>query len=354
MSNRKTLYSFLRSGPDLSSLTTCGFLIHGLPLNVTSNSGGILNPVNDLLAYFRTPFQAADPEIDFLLMESPLSNFAALEIIRREGKLLFDSEGDDELGLSRDGGFELKYFSWRDMFIADFGSKGILVLDIFKGLGLGLFPDPSAIHPAIFSNFIFISGLSEVIRPRNLMLIHAAALAKDGKAILIPGFTGGGKTTLSVALLRGGFKILSDDRPFLRKATDGFNLLAFPEDVDVTEQTISFFPELANGPCDLFKMGLRKKKFWVEKVYPNSIIDAAKPKVLLLPNIVDHPVSRLKPMPKIEAVSKLLPHGLLVFDREIAEHHFHLLCQLVEEMDCYQIDFGKDLLEVYKLIEKIL
>jgi len=277
-----------------------------------------------------------------------------LPLIQKEGRLLFDSEKDDELDLSRKMDMHLKYFFWKDLYFADFGSKGVFALDIFKGSGVGLFPDPASLHLRTLSNFMFLVGLSEMLRSRNLYLIHAAALAREGKGVLIPGFTGNGKTTLSIALLSGGFKFLSDDRPFLKRNKDGFQLLAFPEGLDVTGQTISFFPELTHSPNDVLDVGLRKKMFRVEKIYPDSIVNSCRPKVLLFPNIVKKKRSRLKPISKIEAVAKLLPYSLLVFDQEVSEKHFHLLCQLVEEIDCYRLDFGMDFLEVHRLIEEIL
>ncbi len=336
------------------SPTTESFLIHGLILNVTSNSSILLDPIINLLSYFHSPEATRDPDIHFHLLQYPLLQFQPLTSIREEGHLLFDSEKDDELYLSRDMGINLKYLLWKELYIADFGPTGVLLLDLFKGKGIGVFPDPTSVHPRIMANFIFLIGFSELLHSRDLFLIHAAALAKEGKGILIPGFTRNGKTTLSVALLRGGFKFLSDDRPFLRRKNEGFELLAFPEGLDVTDQTIAFFPEFKHLGNDIFKSGLKKKEFFVERVYPNSILNRCHPQVLLFPNIVEKEVSQLRPLSKIEAVTKLLPHSLLVFDPTIAERHFHLLCQLVEEMDCYHLDFGKDLLSVHQLIEKVL
>ena len=74
--------------------------------------------------------------------------------------------------------------------------------------------------------------------------MHAAGFSKDGKVILIPGTSGAGKSTLAITLLRGGFGYLSDDMVFLQRRSDGLGVLSFPEDVDVSDQTINFFPEL--------------------------------------------------------------------------------------------------------------
>jgi hypothetical protein len=45
--------------------------------------------------------------------------------------------------------------------------------------------------------------------------IHAAALAKDGRAIVLPGAAGAGKSTLTAALVHDGFDLAGDDTVFL-------------------------------------------------------------------------------------------------------------------------------------------
>lgn len=336
------------------SALTQTFLIHGHSLNLTSNSPYISDAINNFLGHFRSRQVKKDAELHFYLMQAPLPKVQLLPMIRKEGQLLFSSEEESRFSLSQMMKLHLKYFAWEKLFMADFGSNGVFVLDHRDGVGAGWLPDPSSIHPGILSNFIFLIGLSELLRSRELYMIHAAALAWDGKGVLVPGFTGSGKTTLSIALLREGFRFLGDDRTFVKRETDGLKLLAFPDELDVTEETISSFPEMKELPQDAFKLGPRKKKFWVERVYPDSIVNVAVPKILLFPNIVQRKESQLQPLPKAEAVGRLLPHALLVFDREIAEKHFHLLCHLIEKMDCYQFDFGKDILHVHKLIKKII
>lgn len=354
MLKKDLLHSILGKDFEPLSLPTQSFSVHGLSLNVASNSSFILDAIQELLHYFRCPRKRRKSEVNFYLLESPLTAFRSLETIRRKGELLYDSKRDDELGLSKEMEIRLRYFAWDAFFIADFGSRGIFLLDPSDGAGVGLFPDPAFFHPGIFSNFVFLVGLSEILRSKELFLIHGGALEKRGKGILIPGFTGSGKTTLTLALLRQGFRFLSDDRPFLRENGEGFDLLAFPEEIDVTEKTRSFFPELRSLPEHLFKWGPQKKRFWVETVYPNSVLDRCLPKVLLFPKIAERERSRLEPLSRIEAIGRLLPHTLLVFESTIARKQFHFLCRLIETMDCYCLHFGRDILQVHRVVEEII
>lgn len=54
-----------------------------------------------------------------------------------------------------------------------------------------------------------------VARVRGQFCLHAGAVARDGRCALIMGPSGSGKTTTCLTLLRGGFRLLSDELTFL-------------------------------------------------------------------------------------------------------------------------------------------
>src|SRR6266576_2932229 len=54
--------------------------------------------------------------------------------------------------------------------------------------------------------------------------VHASTIASDGRAVLITGPSGSGKSDLTLRLLDRGFTLVSDDQTIVRK--DGSRLLA--------------------------------------------------------------------------------------------------------------------------------
>ena len=56
--------------------------------------------------------------------------------------------------------------------------------------------------------------------------VHASTVATDGRAVLITGPSGSGKSDLTLRLLDRGFTLISDDQTVVRK--DGGRLLASP------------------------------------------------------------------------------------------------------------------------------
>jgi serine kinase of HPr protein (carbohydrate metabolism regulator) len=61
-------------------------------------------------------------------------------------------------------------------------------------------------------------------RPLSTETLHASTVALDGRAVLITGPSGSGKSDLSLRLLDRGFTLVSDDQTLLRR--DGDLLIA--------------------------------------------------------------------------------------------------------------------------------
>src|SRR5260221_5967970 len=84
----------------------------------------------------------------------------------------------------------------------------------------------------------------EALRPNGFVAMHAAALVDAGAAVLFPAYSGSGKTNLALALLRAGFRLLSDDSPLLRCEAGLVVAYAFSQPLNVAATTAALFPEL--------------------------------------------------------------------------------------------------------------
>lgn len=63
------------------------------------------------------------------------------------------------------------------------------------------------------SPLLFETGLNWVVATRGLshLILHAGVIARDGRAVIIPGLSGQGKSTLAAGLSRRGWRYLSDE-----------------------------------------------------------------------------------------------------------------------------------------------
>jgi len=74
--------------------------------------------------------------------------------------------------------------------------------------------------------------------------LHAAALARNGRSLLLTGSAGAGKTTAAIALARAGSTLLSDDGPLVTTTGDGAVVLSSLDYVHATDRTLALFPDL--------------------------------------------------------------------------------------------------------------
>jgi len=327
------------------------FNCHGMDLRVRTSVEGFVEPVCTFLRHFRAEALQGGPVLTIQLDE--VASRAEVPVKMSVGsKVLFSGERPS-LGDAVRSLWQCEIVQDGDRLIADFHEQGVLVIDGTRNLVEGYFIRPDAMHPDVRTSFLHFA-LAELLKRNGLFTVHATALEYAGQGILIPGYSGQGKTTSFLSLLRSGFRYLSDDYPLLRDRGTHMELLAFPMKIDVTDRTIEFFPELRDAAPGLLKQGIQKKHFQSEDLYAESIGRSCTPTMIMFPHVVDMPHSCLEPLPKSRALEALMPQGLLVYDQAVARREFQALSKLVQQVDCYRLHFGRDILDLPKLIRPLL
>jgi len=344
----------VQSNGTMSGFLTQHFTIHGIGVRVDTDIPLLAAAIGELLRRFAHPPATDSQPLRFIYRagtngQDPLLNGTA----PAWGPLLFSTSWENAFDLAGRLGVNWDVYGRDGCLLLDYHRRGRLRLDVSEGKLEGSLTEPLDLHPALLPSIFFFFPLAQLLARRGLHIIHAAALERNGCGVLIPGLSGSGKSTSCVALMRGGYRCLSDDKPFLRGTENCLELLAFPEMIDVTDQTIAFFPELRESTTAI-EMGYRKKRFRAETLYPGSTADAVTPRVILFPQISDESTSRVERLPSARALEALLPHSLLCFDREISVRHFGLLSRLVETTACYRLYFGRDVMDLPRLIDPLL
>lgn len=324
------------------------YLIHGVPLRVASELQPILEVIEDRLGKFRHDRPVPSDALTFKYHAAD-----GMGERSRCGELLFSSERGDAFDIGPLG-VSLDIYRKDDHYLFDLHEQGYLLHDPIAGRLSGHLLKPTGIDPAFFAAYCFLLPLSEALKHRGLYPIHASAVEKQGRGVLIPAQSGGGKTTCCLALLWGGYRSLSDDRPFLRGHPDRIEVLSFHDRFDVTETTISFFPDLQIVASVLPPPGRRKRSIDPELVFPDCVSAAAVPDLILFSQVTGQQEYRAVPLPKETALREILPHSLLVFDPETAARQFDLLGRLIEQADCYRLLLGRNPLDLPKLVDRLL
>ncbi len=238
------------------------------------------------------------------------------------------------------GDLAVDYFDGADRLYVDFAGQARMACAPAEGsIRIGI----SGTDPAdlvLASHPLLTLALMETCKRFGRFPLHAAGLALGGRGVLIPGTSGAGKSTTTVSLVRYGFDFLSDDTMFLTTSTDGIVASGFPDEVDVTLQTIAMFDELSDlsGPVPA---GREKHGFRVEEVFGVTPLDRCRPVALIFPRVEGMEGPVLEPLGASEALFALTP-DLLLTDPAATQAHLDLLGELVRTVPSYRFRPGAD------------
>ena len=186
--------------------------VHGMEIKFVTNSTALAMSVATLLRHFECRTFDGCP---MLMQFDSVDRRANVPIeISASATRLYEGSGL-VIGPDRQMSWLCDIYLDRGLLIADFHEEGLVVIDGALQSVHGYLVRPDEMAPDIRVSFVHFA-MTELLKRRGLYTFHATALEKNGRGILIPGFSGRGKTTSFLSLLRSGYRYLSDDHPFFR------------------------------------------------------------------------------------------------------------------------------------------
>lgn len=172
------------------------------------------------------------------------------------------------------------------------------------------------------------------------MILHAAVLERDGRAVVLMGNSGAGKSTLCAALALSGWRLLSDELGLV-DLEDGFiSPVARPvslknESIDIIRR---FSPGATLGPvCQTEQKGavahLRPPSASVQQMH-----DRAAPRSLVFVRYTPGARLNLERIPRAEAFPEL-SQGTFNY-HELGEKGFRGLCQFLDQVECHRLNYS--------------
>jgi hypothetical protein len=165
------------------------------------------------------------------------------------------------------------------------------------------FLDPGAVDDRAYFTYHFLDAMAfQLITSLYLTPLHAASVARNGRAVLFCGDSGAGKSSLSYACARRGgenrWTFVSDDAShLLRRRAGSRRILGVPQQVRLRPDAPKLFPELAAFEPKM--RGTGKLSLQIPtRVLAISTAPTAFVDTIVLPKRVVHAETRLEPIDK--------------------------------------------------------
>ena len=189
---------------------------------------------------------------------------------------------------------------------------------------------------------MFESGLNWAIFTSiyHYLILHAAAVERNGYAAILTAPSGSGKSTLCAALINRGWRLLTDELTILSASDRKILPLARP--VSLKNDAISLIRQFAPQAIFGHEIPNTSKGTIAYMRAPQESVtrmnDSAIPAWLIFPEYAMGKTLEAESMGKVSAFTRI-PSGLVNYP-VLGSLGFHLLTQLIDETDCYSLIYS--------------
>ena len=212
--------------------------------------------------------------------------------------------------------------------------------------------DPFPIQHALPT---FEWGLNWVFAQRMNMwlLLHAAAVERDGMALLLPAYPGGGKSTLAASMANRGWRFLSDE--FAVVTGDCLTVLPFARPPAIKNAAIdvlrAFAPEASFGP----EIPNTRKGTIAHMRVPQSSLElgdvGATIGMIAFPEFKAGATCSIARVGEADAFMRLALHSFN-YDT-LGARGFHMVGELVRSCPCHALRYG-DLADAHAALDSLV
>jgi HprK-related kinase A len=171
--------------------------------------------------------------------------------------------------------------------------------------------------------------------------LHAAVIERGGRAVVMPGAPGAGKSTLCAILVNRGWRLLSDEFALISFNDGRISPLARP--ISLKNRAIDVVRDLAPD-CVLSRRFEDTLKGTVALLKPprdsvGRMDETANPAWVIMPKYLPDVGTVLEPKPKTESFMELITNAYNY--HRLGRRSFTLLADLVDRCDCYDFRYSE-------------
>lgn len=188
----------------------------------------------------------------------------------------------------------------------------------------------------------------------GVQLLHTGLIAHDGAGVLLPGESGTGKSTTSLAGLAQGLEFLGDDFVGLERAPNGaFVGHSLFSTACIVRDNLARFPELRPYAVEDTFAGDEKPILFLAEVHPERIRASVPIRALVLLGI-GHESTQIRPARRAEALRHFAASTLHTVVPRPGREALRMIGELVENIPAWWLLLGPDLRDIRPSIERIV
>ena len=177
-------------------------------------------------------------------------------------------------------------------------------------------------------------------RPLGYLVMHAAVLAKEGNAVMMPGFPGAGKSTLCASLcFLDHWQLLSDELAILDPASG--ELQPHPRPISLKNESINLVAAFQGARLGPIYADTRKGDISHAACPASSVAVAsrtARVRWIVFPKFLRDTSPVCEEISRPEAFALISEQS---FNNErMGEVGFYALCSMLSDARCFQITYG--------------
>jgi len=192
-------------------------------------------------------------------------------------------------------------------------------------------------------------------RDRGLHAVHAGLVGRSGRGVLLPGRSGSGKSTATLASLQDGYTYIGDDWIALDRRADGTHVgHGLYGTACLESQHAEHFARLhpqtvaANGAPE------PKSVLLLSQTVPERLARSVPLCALALPQVVDRVETRVRPASRRDALLTIVPSSIFTMSPRGGRGDAQRMIDLVEQLPAYWLEIGRDMRQIPRRIDDIL
>jgi hypothetical protein len=192
-------------------------------------------------------------------------------------------------------------------------------------------------EPLALAFLLWHLNIAVVAASDRYLLVHAAAAAHNGSAILLPAAKDSGKTTLVARLVQRGCGYFTDEATAIDPVT--LAVRAYPKPLAVERGSWEVLADLRPDLAERFLPYVRDQWHVVpDSIRPDAIAEPCAPRLIVSPHYEAGARTNLEAISRAQAVL-LLAENAFNFESHKADG-LHAFANLVTGCECYRLTIG--------------